>query len=494
MNKLLIVFVLLLLSGCKVGPDYTTPIPDMPEKFSEDKNQQTNLLTDEELLQWWKRFDDPILDRLLAQTIDGNFDYRIALERIVQARYQYNIQFDQLLPDIFFDAQATRYRSSESFATTRANEAAAAAAAATNGKNLTINPIQNFFQTGLTAIWTIDVFGLLRRTADAAYDQWQATDADASNVYIMVLSATAKTYTNICALQKKIENLQQIVTVNEELLEISKERLAAGLISEQDLQTVIINNETNLINLIVQQAALKINIYSLATLTGQQPEALIADFEWNYNIPSAIGKVPIGLPSDLLRRRPDIRSAERNLAAATEEVGIAVANLFPQFALTGSSASFASNPLQGANIGFSSDRLSDLFTHKSGIWGIGSLMTVPLFDFGKRMANIEVQTSLQRSACLNYEKSVVNALQQVEQNLTSYFSNQYQLNELYKKTQGYHITHTLINDQFAAGLADITQEIQAKLNWLTAQIDLINGEQNLTLSLIDVYQSLGGDW
>ena len=147
-------------------------------------------------------------------------------------------------------------------------------------------------------------------------------------------------------------------------------------------------------------------------------------FQVERPLPVANGKVPISIPSMLLRRRPDIRSAERQLASATEQIGVAVADLFPSISLTGSSSSYAANPLQGANVGYASDTFSKLFRPASLIWGIGALTTLPVLDFGKRNAAVEVQVALRNQAYYSYQKVVIEALQETEQTLAAYFSEE----------------------------------------------------------------------
>lgn len=483
MNTILVFLALILLSGCKVGPDYHPPMTPMPSVYSEGQDTQASPVEDEDLVQWWTIFNDPYLDYLLEETVWGNFDYRIALEQICQARAQYWIQFAQILPEFDWDIQASRFRTSQSFASAAQRAAVAP-----------ISPIQNFFQTGFDAIWQIDLFGKLRRSADAAYDIWEATAEEARAVKIVALSEVAKTYTAICAFQTKVDIGAQIVQLDEQLLELSNVRLQAGLTNAQEVQAATAALEADKANLLIFQTGLKLNVYSLATLLGRQPESLIEDFQQNRPIPYAMEKIPAGLPSDLLRRRPDIRSAERNLAAATEEIGVAIADLFPQLSLTGSSSSFAANPLQGANLGFSSDTASKLFSSGSRIWGIGGLVTFPVFDFGKRLAAVDVQKSLQQQAYLAYQKAVIGALEEVEQALATYFNDEKRVADLTRVAAANQRILELVSDEFNAGLTDLSAVIQAKETWLISINTLAESQQALTTDLIAVYKALGGDW
>lgn len=495
----LAIFSCLFLAGCKVGPDYHPPSTIVPTEFNENEFDMTIEVEDEDLIHWWSTFNDPFLDQLLETAILQNFDYRIALEQVYQARSQYWVQFTQILPELDADSTASHFRVSRSFGTRSNSDSTPAAGAsstiaAPSASTAAVSPIQNFFQFGLAAIWEIDLFGKLRRSADASYDLWQATAAEMRGVKIIVLSEVASTYAVICSYQLKKYITEQVVSLDEELLALSQVRFEAGLAPQQELESTLAALVADKAQLSLVQAALKQAIYSLAVLLGELPETVINDFEIARPIPRAEGMVPVGLPSDLLRRRPDIQNAERQLAAATEQIGVAVASLFPSLSLTGSSSSFAANPLQGANIGFSSDSLSKLFRPASLIWGIGALVTMPVFDFGKRNAEINVQIALRNQAYYAYQKTVISALQETEQALEVYFNEERREKSLDKVVQSNWRTLSLTSDLFQAGLANYTQVMDAKEIWLASLNNLTDSQEALTVDLIAIYKALGGDW
>lgn len=486
--------LLVLLSGCKVGPNYTEPDPPMPFVYTEDRPNQTTAVADEELVTWWAIFDDPFLDQLMDEALCGSFDYRIALERISQARALYWVQFTQILPEFDADALGTRFRTSQSFAsgTAAANTPAAASAAAAASTGL--SPIRDFFQAGLGCIWEIDLFGGLRRSAEASYDTLEATVADARGVKIMILSEVANIYASICALQKKIDIYSQITDLDQELLKLSTNRFESGLADAQEVDSYTAEFNTDHAAMIALQTSLRQSIYSLGILLGREPEKLLADFDTQRPIPYAAGKVPAGLPSDLLRRRPDINAAERQLASATEQIGVAVADLFPRVSLAGSSSSFAANPLQGANVGYSSDNITKLFTPASRIWGYGLFITFPVLDFGKRLATVDAQVSAARQAYLSYQKTVVAALQETEQALVAYFNEEDRQENLNRATQSNYRNLELDTDLFQSGLGNYTQVLEAKETWLISANALIDSKLALATDLVAIYKALGGDW
>jgi multidrug efflux system outer membrane protein len=313
-------------------------------------------------------------------------------------------------------------------------------------------------------------------------------------VKITMLSEIATTYVAIRALQQKKAVIEQSIEVQEYLVKASQSRFDAGLASTLELNTFKAALQTDQATLAFIEEGIKTTIYSLAVLIGQQPESFACAFDEPYPIPKSFGKVPAGLPADLLRRRPDIRSAERYLAAATANVGVAVAQLFPVISLTGSSSSFAANPLQGANIGWTSDQLRNLFKSSSRIWGIGAAVSFPLFDFGKREAGIIVQESLAQQAYLTYQKTVITALQEVEQQLAAYFHEERRLKHLEDASA---INTTNVNqatDLFSAGLANYDEVVIATQAWLTSWNSKIDAEQALITSLIALYKAMGGEW
>jgi len=471
----------LLFTGCKVGPNYTPPVVEMPITFREDQPEQTFLIEDEDLVEWWTIFEDPFLDELLEETIDDNFDYQIALSQVIQARAQYWTQFTQILPEFDADAEATRFRTSESFAAIKSSP-------------VPVPPVQSFFQIGIDAIWEIDFFGKLRRNAESAYDLWEASTDLARGVKITVISEVANTYAIICALQKKFEIAIQIINLEEDILSLSRTLFEAGLADEQEVAAAIATLESDKAQLVTVETSLKQAIYSLATLLGRLPESVMDDFAIIRPIPHSEGKIPTSIPGELLRRRPDIRAAERQLASATEQIGVAVAALFPDVSLTGSSSSYASNPLQGANTGFSSDHFNALFTAPSWIWGVGAFVTQPVLDFGKRQAAIDVQVELRNQAYLNYKKTVIAALQETEQALLTYFNDEEKNHYLYQEVKANQRSLNLIVDLFEAGLANYTQVLQARDVWLTSENAFVDSQQALTSDLIAVYKALGGDW
>ena len=471
-------------TGCMVGPNYAPPKDVLPDHFIEDVLAKTELVEDEDFVNWWCRFNDPLLNDLLETALSQNYDYRIAFERIFQARAQYWVQFTQILPELDASITASRFRASRSFRNMNTIDPLAP----------NLSPIDNFYQMGLAAIWEIDLWGKFRRGASASYGIWQATAFDFQGVKIVVISDVASTYATIRALQKRLSTAEEVFKLDQNLSDLSKSRVDAGIANIQEYESIRAIYERDASILALAESSLKQAIYSLSTLTGILPEEIIEYFADERPIPNASGLVPIALPSDLLRRRPDIRSAERQLAAATEDIGIVMADLLPTLSLTGSSGSFASNPLQGANVGVASNRLNKLFKPESLIWGIGGFVTLPVLDFGKREAVVDQQVAIRNQSYFAYKKTVMGAIQETEQSLTAYFNQEKSLESLMRQEATNNRLLSLITDLFQAGLSDYIEVLRAREVWLQSVNGVTDAKRALMIDLITVYKALGGNW
>lgn len=472
MKRWAVVFCL-SLSGCMVGPDYRPPETAMPGQFSEAQES----VAAGDMCEWWKQFDDPQLDALIAEAIRGNFDMRIAVEKIAQMRGNYRVRASYLWPEIDLNAVAVRSRNSQNFFTSAGSESV-------------LPTFQNFFQIGFDAIWEFDLFGKFRRSKRAAFDLWEASQENAQAVLITVISEVAKNYMNICSLAQSIDLKMKKIEADELQLLLTTELWEAGLSSEIPVEELVANLNSEKGELTLLKTDLNQAVYGLAVLLGRQPESL--SFDPVRPIPATWSKVPVGLPSDLLMRRPDIRQAERELAAATEQIGVAKADLFPHISLTGTT--FAGGQLMGSGYGYESGSLNKLFKHSSTDWSIGPAIRWDLIDFGRTYGNIAVQTSLQRQALLAYEQTVLNALKDVEGALIAYFDEEKREHFLKAEVSALEHSLQLTRDLFQAGLSNEQQVLIAKKALLDAQIALTGSQQALAVDLISLYKALGGSW
>lgn len=464
LSRLPVICLLFLLSACKVGPKYKKPQPELPKKYL--KHGQTEAVA--QLKEWWTFFNDPVLNDLIAKALEQNYDLRIAKEKIEETRALYRIEEAKLFPEIDAIGQVNSIRLSKNLKQSSfvsKNEFA-------------------YFQLGFDVLWQLDVWGKQQRIEAAAIDLFQAQIEMMRDVYLTLLSDVARAYIDYCTLQKKINLLKQQIRVDTSLLSLTTDRFTSGLASKiPDLdQHAVLEESKN--QLLLLQTALEQTLYRLSLLLGQNPESFIFS-GYQKSVPLSSKILAVGMPSDLLRRRPDIRMAERQLAAATENVGAAIADYFPSFSLLAE---------QGNTLTFQSNSLSKLFDGNSFSWTIGPSFTWPLITFGRISYNIKAKKSVQKQALLAYGKSIVNALSEVESWMVAYFNQKKQVAVIQEKLDAIIQEQRLIQSLFDSGLANKTEALLAEKNRITIESELTDNQQAASSSLISLYKALGGEW
>lgn len=476
MRKLLI--LTLLFSSCMVGPKYSPPEVCLPTEFEEEPQTDSNVSN---LYHWWTQFNDPLLDELVQEALCANYDLRLAIEKIEETRAQYRIQRSYLWPEIDYNAVATRSRISQDILPVQSLP----------GGNF-LPSFLNLFQTGFDAIWELDFFGKFRRSKQAAYDLFEATQEDAENVMTSLISEVAINYVNIRALQNRIRLIKEKIGTHEAELLIVGGNFAIGLKNEIDVSNLVAVIEADRAELPTLEASLKQTIYALAYLLGREPEGFRERFDSVEEVPSAEDRVPVGLPSDLLRRRPDIRSAERRLAAATEKVGVAIADYFPHIALTG--VSLGAGNRSASSIGWETDTFNHLFQSVSRMFSVGLGLNWNLIDFGRVRAEVDVNKSLQRQALLTYEQSVINSLKEVESALVAYFEEGKRKAALEMKVRAETRTLEILFGLNKIGIKNQIEVLEAQKALLNSKSTLVQSEQALAGDLIALYKAIGGAW
>jgi outer membrane protein, multidrug efflux system len=452
----------LLLAGCMVGPRYEEPVTQFAPEFNEKSGSEGGVI---DLRDWWTQFNDPILNGMIDEAIIGNYDLKIAGERIAEVRARYQFDSANLWPEIDINASAARERLSQALFDAPF-----------------VGPaIQNQFLFGFDASWELDFFGRLRKLKNASYFDLEASYEEFRNVYISLLAEVARNYAAFRSLQQRIENTLRQIRVGEERLFMAEVRFQAGLRS--DIEPLQVHSQLDALRASLPPLEAEKNgaLYNISVLLGRQPENIPEEWVPFQPIPKARGRIPVGLPSDLLRRRPDIRQAERRLAAATSRVGAAVAELFPTFSLTGS-------------FGYQSDQTNNWFTNQGETWNIGPNVFWPFIDFGRIRSKIDLSKAAQREALLHYEKIVLEALQDVENALTAYYNEEMRLKQLTAQIGHLKQSLDLTAVKYKAGLDSYTNLLDTEQQVLFAEQTLIGSEQTLSEFLMAVYKSLGGDW
>ncbi len=476
-NRLwMVVFLFITLAGCAVGPDYHPPktevSPDWDGQAAVTAAQASKTTTDPvTLVEWWQAFDDPTLSSLVEMAVRANLDLRQAEARIRQARAARVVAGAPLFPLV--DASAIYQRSQSPSATVGA---AGGTAIATAGG------LRELFQVGLDASWELDIFGGTRRSLEAATADLRAAVEDRRDVLITLAGDVGTNYLNLRGFQQQIAIARKNLEAQKKTADITHRRFEAGFVSRLDVANADAQVATTEAEIPRLEASARAAIYSLGVLLGREPAVLAKELSQESPIPPVPPEVPVGLPSDLLRRRPDIRRAEAQVHAATARIGVATADLFPRFFLTGSFG-FSSNDL---------NRLGNL--NKSKFWSFGPSVIWPVFAGGRIRANIEVQDALQEQALIGYQKTVLTALQDVETALVAYAKEQEHRNSLAAAVASNRQAVDLAMKLYVAGRTDFLNVLNAQRSLFVTEDALTQSTRTLGTNLIALYKALGGGW
>jgi len=460
-------------AGCSVGPDYRRPETAAPAVWQEA--QQSGIDTQAaELAEWWKEFKDPMLDGLVERAVKNNLDLRIAEARVREERASLAATSAGLWPTLDVSGSYSRNRASQNAV---GSPTQGAIAAPIGGRQLE----QNFFKTGFDSSWEIDVFGGTRRQIEAAEAILQASVEERRGVLVTLLGDVARNYIDLRGLQRRLAVAQENLRAQQDTLGLTKVRFDAGLASDFEVAQSEGQVNTTAAQIPALQSALKQAAYRVDVLLGTQPGTSWDELAKVAPIPALPPQAHVGLPADLLRRRPDIRSAERQLAAATAQVGAATADLYPRFSLLG-------------NIGLQSVSASDWFSAQSRFWSIGPTISWPVFDAGRIRATIEIRNAQQEQALRQYEKSVLTAFEDVENALVNYGNEQTRYRSLLEAAAANRRALQMANDLYIQGLVPFLNVLDAQRTLYATESDLAQSEANMASNLVALYKALGGGW
>jgi len=450
--------------GCAVGPDYRPPALTMPSAWGQ-RDQPGVTSAAAELKAWWRGFDDPVLDALIDRAIARNLDLKIALATVREARALRGVAAADQVPTINASGTYSRVRETE------------------NARPLPLgfDPEHHLFQVGLDASWELDIWGRVRRAVEAADATVEAAEDNRRDVLLIVLAEVARNLVEVRAAQQRLLIAQSNIQTQQEVVELTRVRFEAGLGSQVEVaqaRTLLATTEAQVPAL---EAARDQAIHRLAVLVGEAPARVLEELRRVDRIPAAPPSVPIGLPSDLLRRRPDVRRAERELAVATARIGVATADLFPRFSLTGT-------------LGVSAIDAANVFTGGSRFSSIGPQVVWPIFAGGRIRANIRVQEARQEAALARYEQTVLGALEDSENALVAYGNEHARQRRLAEAVDASQVALTLSRELYLRGLADFLTVLDNQRSVYAAQDQLVQSERTLVVSLIALYKALGGGW
>lgn len=449
-----------LLAGCAVGPDYREPQAAVPQTYV--RAEGVRYSAEEPVGQFWTVFDDAGLDRLVSDALAANQELRIATARLDEARALRGAARLDLGPAVTAGAGYTERR--------------VASAQAGGGPRDTRG-----YAAGFDAFWELDFFGRTRRELQARNAQLDAAQAGVFDAQVAITAEVARTYFDLRGNQLRLTVARRNVDNQGESLALTRARLDAGSGTELDTARATAQLTATRASIAPLEAAVARNVHTLGVLTGRPPAALRASLELPSDLPVIPALTAVGSPADLLRRRPDIRISERELAAATARVGVAIADLFPRVTFTGTLGRAA------GSIDALGDRGSDTHLIAPGIsWAA--------FDLGQVRAQIAASRARNDGALARYQQTVLRALQETEDALVTHARARERLGELEQSAAASRTAARLARLRFENGAVDFLQVLDAERSLLEAEDGLAQGRTDTATSLVSVYKALGGGW
>jgi NodT family efflux transporter outer membrane factor (OMF) lipoprotein len=484
------------LAGCEMGPDFSPPRPAVPAAYIQDAPaSETVPYTTGDSVDpaWWETFNDPTLTRLEGLAVTQNLDLQIATERLLEAEAQAQITGANLYPNLSGAGSYTREGPSKegifnafgggASASTTAGSVASGAAGSVGGGGFSASDIAplDLYQYGLQSMYDLDLWGKNRRAVEAAVAAARQS-AEARRASLLNVEAqVASYYIQVRGTETVLSITQKNLSSANQLVDLTVERQQAGLTTSLDVANARATQAqiaSQIPALVAQRDA---DIGEIGLLLGVTPQTLPADLTTPAAVPLAPPSVPIGLPADLVRRRPDVREAEQALHEATAETGVAVASFFPDISLSGS-------------VSLQALQFKNLNEFKAITYAVGPNITVPLFEGGQLNGQLKLRKAQQQEAALNYAKTVLTAFYQVDTALVDYNQEHATLDQLKIDTQQSQIALGLAEDQYKQGLADYLSVLNAQQSFLSAQQNEAQSVERVSTDLVTLYQALGGGW
>ena len=470
LKLLLIPMLCLAITGCvTVGPDYQKPpVPKADVSSISDASAEQGRrasITKQGLVSWWKVFNDPVLSGLIQEAIEGNLDVRQARAKVREARAQLTISRAGLFPSVDATGSYQQTRAITSY----------------NADDEALRAENTYYSAGFDASWEIDIFGGTRRGVEAAKADIQSQQASLESVWVSMAGEVAQTYVAIRSYQERLAVAENNLKAQADTLGILQARYKAGLSDELDVQQARYNLEKSRSTIPTLKSGLERSFNALAVLVGKMPGKLQKRLEKSQAIPKAPFSVVLKIPADTLRQRPDIRMAERALAAQTARIGVATADLYPKFYLIGS-------------IGLESMKSSKLFNADSNVWSILPSVTWPIFRAGSIRANIEVQNAKQEQLAAQYDKAVLVAVKEIRNSLTAFNQEQQRLAALTSAVDAAQKAADIAQDKYRQGLVNFNDVLDAQRSLFSYDDQRITSQEAITGDIISLYKALGGGW
>ncbi len=474
-----------LVVSCSITPKQPVTSVTIPETWSELPGTAAQAQS-VALVHWWKTFQDSALQTLIERGISHNRDIREATARIRETRAARRVTLASRWPRLNSSTSYTRSLSSRTTTSLSSNfldDEATRTDSSTSpiGTSLGFGEERDFYQMGLDASWEIDLFGRLRWAEQALDADIGAAEEHRRAVFVTLLAEIARNYIELRGAQQRLRIAQRHIFAQQDSVEVTQARYHAGVTSALDAAEA----EALLANIRAQvpplQTAVKQAGHRLSVLAGAPPNALTQLLSQDQPIPQADLGSAIGLPSELLRRRPDIRHAERELEAATARIGVAIADLFPRLTLTG-------------RLGTQGLDLTDLAKSAGLSWATGPALSWPVFDAGRIRANIKVQDARQDQALARYEQVILTSLEEVENALVAYTKEQVRQQWLAASVAANTEAVEIANERYLNGLENYLSVVLAQRALYDAQDAFAQSQTSLASQVVALYTALGGGW
>ena len=516
-----------VLAGCnavgsgEVGIDYKRPKPVAPPSFQEGHSGPTTQPnTDIDLTQWWKTFHDPELDSLIQRSMVGNLTLLTAEARVRQARAELGVQIGGLFPTVDVTGEATKSRTSAntsstvlptvttssgtgsgsgtgtSGGTTGTTGGTTGTTGGTTGSGSTgtstgtstNNSVTSFrtrepelYEAGFDATWELDIFGGQRRAIESAADDVEQYVEARRNALVTLTAEVARDYVLLRGYQQNLTLAYSNLKSEQDTLDLTRSRFNAGLTSDLDVAQAQASVAQTAATVPGYEIQIKQEIHAISLLLGLEPMALAAELGKDGPIPPVPSEIPVGLPSELIRRRPDVRQAERALARDTASIGVSVAELFPRIALTGT-------------VGQQTGRFGLIARGQSTYWSVGPTFDWKIFAAGSLISQVRVSNAIQAQSLYAYKQAVLQSFTDVEDALVAYAQDQNRSKALQDEVSANQRAVDLSNQLYTRGLGDFLNVLTAERNLFSAQTDLANSQSNVSGDLVQLYKALGGGW
>ena len=478
----------LLVGGCNLGPDFTPPDAKLPPVSFEGNGRIDSLthLPPATDAKWWIIFKDPTLTRLETRVAEANLDVQTATIRLAESRFQRGVAAAAELPSLNGTARYQRelYSQNGIFSLIggllggQGGGAAGGAGGGTNG--LTIQPISEY-NVGFDASWELDLWGRVRRQVESADAQVEVSEDARRDTLVSTLAELARDYVQLRGTQTLLKIANDNLKIEQDILQLTQTRQQKGLTTGLDVENAAAQVESIRAQVPTLQQQESEGINALCLLLDLPPSALRAELGSAKPVPPSPPRVPVGIPSELARRRPDIRRAEAQLHAATADIGVAVASFYPTVQLNGT-------------VGFDALDLKNLWKGSSLQYMLGPSVSLPIFEGGRLRSMLELRKSQQQEAAIAYHQTVLRAWHDVVNALVAHRLEQVRRERLAQQVEHSRQALGLARSRYNDGVADFTTVLDTERTLLQAQQQYAQSTTNVSLNLIRLYKALGGGW